>query len=433
MKRFHFPDKIEFEDILPANYSDWGNDALLFRVNRGNGKLTTRFGSDKSGKSHSFLLLEDKPLINSYGDELHCPTCAKLLSIGLGRENINNSVIHSIKHSQEVGRDISTIFNNVKPMLSILEDGYYFLTRIEMIPTDGQGNFFWNLTSRKEYYHATVDYLYYKFHHRSVTPKFILPSQSKSCYNEKRVKHYINQIEKGKSMTGLAYYYDGFMSTLLDGHHRATAAYIKNKSIDCLTIIKVSNYGINPQNKPDELYAGGRWYASNLFKKPERIFNYLKKIHDNQNAELKDTEVERILRDCEDVWKLEEVEGSSIDFDSIKSHYPDYLSIALSDLVEDVSDSHINNLLSRYDDEAELKLEMILKKFQRDDPERAFELSKKIIKDMNWKVLFEDAFRCLASFDRTEVEDIFINYLIDTELDKKDVCRKIADEYLNNR
>ncbi|MNC59137.1 hypothetical protein D3C75_1089260 [compost metagenome] len=99
----------------------------------------------------------------------------------------------------------------------------------------------------------------------------------------------------------------------------------------------------------------------------------------------------------------------------------------------DISDERIIEIMARRDDDAEFELEMIFKKQQLQEPEKAFELSKKIINDLNWKVLIEDAFRYLASIDSTEVEDIFIKYLIDTDYDSKDICRKIADEYLNNK
>jgi hypothetical protein len=69
----------------------------------------------------------------------------------------------------------------------------------------------------------------------------------------------------------------------------------------------------------------------------------------------------------------------------------------------------------RRDDNAEFELEMILKKLKLQDPNKTFELSKRIINDANWKVLIEEDFRYLASLDSTEVEDIFLKYLINCE------------------
>lgn len=429
MKLFHFSEPIEFEDLIPGTHNRWGNDALLFRVNKGTGKLTAKHGNDKNGDTYGFLLLDHKPLINSYGEELYCPTCAKILSIGLGRENVDKSLIDTIKYSQELANDIADAFENVKPMLPILENGYYLLTRIEMIPTDGDGHFFWNLSASKKRYRASAD-VYYKFHVSSGTPKFLLPSQNIHCLNEERVNHYLDEINDGKTMTGLAFYYEGFMSTLLDGHHRATAAYIENKSIDCLTIIKVTGFSYDQNKKPDKMYAGGERYDLNLFRKPERIYKYLKKTSDSRKSKLEIQEVEKIVHDCRNVW-LHETELVGIDFG--KRKYPDYLSIAFSDLAGDVSDERIREVMARRDDKAEFELEMIFKKLQYQEPDKAFELAKKIIHDANWKVLFEEAFRYLATIDSTEVEDIFIAYLIDSDYDSKDICRKIADEYLNNR
>ncbi|MFT9848773.1 hypothetical protein [Aneurinibacillus sp. REN35] len=374
------------------------------------------------------MLLDDKPLINSYGEELYCPTCAKLLSIGLGREKVDKRIIDSITYSQELGTDIVAAFENMKPMLSMLENGYYLLTRIEMIPTDGDGHFFWNLSSSKKQYHATAD-VHYKLHMSSGTPTFLLPSQSMQCINEERVNHYVAQIKTGKTMTGLAFYYEGFMSTLLDGHYRAAAAYLENKRIDCLTIMQVTEF--SQYKKPGEMYAGGEGYDLRLFNKPKRIYAFLKKGIHSRTTELTVTEVERILAECQNVWEDERTASIHTAFD--KRMYPDYLSIAFLDMAGNVSDERINDVMSRQDDEAEFELEVVFKKLQLQEPQRAFELAKKIMNDANWKMLWAEAFRYAATIDSMEVEDLFIKYVIDHEYDAKDVCRRIADEYLNNR
>ncbi|PYI51003.1 hypothetical protein DLM86_26925 [Paenibacillus flagellatus] len=316
------------------------------------------------------------------------------------------SLIDTVRHSQDLS-DITNAFETIKPMLSLLEDGYYFLTRIEMIPTDGEGNFFWNLTSSKKLYKATAP-VYYKFHVSPGTPKFLLPSQGITMLNKERVHHYLDQIKNGKTMTGLAFYYGGFMSTLLDGHHRATAAYMENKSIDCLTILKVTGFGFHQDNKPNKIYVGGETYDFNSFSNPEGICNYLKKIFESRKSNLEVQEVASLLEDCQNLWIGEE--ASKIGIDLGQRVYPDYLAIAFSDMAGDVSDERINEAMARRDDEAEFELEMMFKKLQIQKPNKAFELSKRIINDSNWAMLLEDAFRYLSTLDSSEVEDLFIKY-----------------------
>ncbi|MBO8172809.1 MAG: hypothetical protein H0Z33_13095 [Bacillaceae bacterium] len=221
------------------------------------------------------------------------------------------------------------------------------------------------------------------------------------------------------------------MSTLLDGHHRATAAYIENKSINCLTIIKVAGYGFSQgKQKPDQLYAGGEKYDFKLFKNPDRIYKYLDKIFNLRKSQLSVEEVEKILNDCRNVWKQVDVPREN---KFGKRTYPDYLSIGFSDMAGDVSDERINEVMARRDEDADFELEMIFKKLQLQEPAKAFELAKRIANDANWRVLQEETFRYLASIDSEEVEDKFIKYLVDNDHDTKDLCRKIADEYLNNR
>lgn len=428
MKLFDFLESVETEEIILGTYNRWGNDALLFRVNKGSGKLSTKQGRDRAGELHSFLMLDNKPLINSHGEEIYCPTCAKILSIGLGRAGADKSLFEKIKYSQEPDTDIHSTFEKIKPLLTILENGYYLLTRIEMLPTDGEGHYFWNLSTTKRTFNATSD-VFYKNHYSSGTPKFILPSQRMDCLNKERVDYYREQIKNGKKMTGLAFYYEGFMSTLLDGHHRATAAYIENERIDCLTIIKVSGFGLSQDNQPNYLFAGGEEYEFNSFKKPQRIYKYLKESFAAKQAELAVVDVQAILEDCK---KAEQDNNfSMLDFGT--RSYPDYLSIAFSDMAGDISEEHVNEVIANWDEGAEFELEMILKKLQLTAPKRAYELCKRISKEANWKSLREDVFLYLATLDSEEVEDLFIKYLIDHAYDSRDICQKIADEYLSNR
>lgn len=78
-------------------------------------------------------------------------------------------------------------------------------------------------------------------------------------------------------MTGLAYFYEGFMSTLIDGHHRSIAAYIENKTLEYLTILKVSGYGID-SHEPKHFYVSSMGYEFKLLKNNKKVYNNLKRI-----------------------------------------------------------------------------------------------------------------------------------------------------------
>ncbi|MFD2115176.1 hypothetical protein ACFSTH_05710 [Paenibacillus yanchengensis] len=431
MKLFHLPERVKYVEFIGAEHTRWGNDAILFRVYKGLGKLATRYGRDHNGDLYQFLLLDNQPLITSYGEEIYCPTCAKILSLGLGRETVDPHLINTIKYSQHEMMDMRVTFENMKSMLTILEDGYYLLTRIEMIPTDGEGDFFWNLSSSRNRYTAAAN-VYYKYHVSDTTPKYLLPSQRTNSLNQARVDHYVAQNKRGKKMTGLAYYYDGFMSTLLDGHHRATAAYIENKTVDCLTIVKVTGLGFDEEAEANKLYAGGEVLTFDLFKEPQKIGKHINKTIVSNKLKISTRQVENIMEEFYSVW-LDE--PASIIHDYGKRVYPDYLYVGFADLVGDISKEHVDKVMSdsSANTEVEFQLEMIFKKIQVEEPSRAFELAKRIIHDSIWKVLHADAFRYLATLDRMEVEDIFIAYIVNTDYDSKDASRKIADEYLNNR
>jgi len=270
--------------------------------------------------------------------------------------------------------------------------------------------------------------MFYKYHSSRGIPKFLLPSQRIDCLNIECVNEYREQIRNGKVMTGLAYYYDGFMSTLIDGHHRATAAYMENKPVECLTILKVSGYGTD-KHKPIHFYVGGMSYESNLFKNKKDIYKNLKKNHPSNKADLTADEIQAIIEECEKA----ECEREDLYGIFGRSNYPDYLAIAFGNMAGDISEERISELIINRDEDSEFELEMILKKLKLVEPLKAFDLSRKIVKDPNWRILWEDVFGYLATIDSVEVEDFFIQYELEHEYDPHDKCRKIADEYLKNR
>lgn len=111
-------------------------------------------------------------------------------------------------------------------------------------------------------------------------------------------------------MTGLAYYYEGFMSTLIDGHHRSTAAYIENKTLEYLTILKVSGYGID-SHEPKHFYVSSMGYEFKLLKNNKKVYNNLKKDFSSKKAKLTAEEIQFIIEDCEKIKCEREVSNEN--------------------------------------------------------------------------------------------------------------------------
>lgn len=110
-------------------------------------------------------------------------------------------------------------------------------------------------------------------------------------------------------MTRLTYYYEGFMSTLIDGHHRSTAAYIENKTLEYLTILKVSGYGID-SHEPKHFYVSSMGYEFKLLKNNKKVYNNLKRIF-FEKAKLTADEIQFIIEDCEKIKCEREVSNEN--------------------------------------------------------------------------------------------------------------------------
>lgn len=107
-------------------------------------------------------------------------------------------------------------------------------------PTDGDGHFFWDVPEGLVAYKATAEY--YDIDSMSVLPSFpcfLYPTQGAEKYDPSRVYHYRKMLQDGERLAPvLAYSLWGYMSVLLDGHHRASACALEGCQVPCLTIAR---------------------------------------------------------------------------------------------------------------------------------------------------------------------------------------------------
>lgn len=424
MNLLNFRKRIKYENTIGNKFGLWNDDAVLFKVQAGLGKLKQEYYDDDEGDVVLSLMLENKALMNVHSDNYYCPTCEKLIKAGFGISNINPNIINSIKYVQQENETIKGCFDAVKPLLSLLENGYYVLAKISMIPTDGEGNFFWTSFNNDRYYKASAE-TFYKSMHLSCIPKFLCPTQAIKHINLDRVEYYRNQIKQGHSMTGIAYYMEGFFSALMDGHHRATAACLEHSEITCLTILKIDPVSYDNEKNPLAFNIAGQWIHFNELNNKEFTKYYKTK---RWISKRKHKKIENIDFDIKvpksDIWNKLNINSR---------YYPDYLTYGFRGLVDDISENKVNALFSSFGDEINFELEMIFKILIYEDKNRAYKIAKRIIKERNKNSLWVDAYKHLSTYDLIEVEDIFIEYLIEYEPDNKDPIKLIVDAYLNNR
>ena len=210
-------------------------------------------GAEKLKIFSSEIKLNNTPLVQINAP--YCPTSNSLLATGYGIENAKCQELMEIQ--KEINADFISLENSIKamePLLKLFETGFYLIAEAECYPTDGNGNFFWNVPNKLTDSPATgLAYLrdtdtYCVFNQ----PVYLYPTQTTDCYNEERVKYYIDKFnnEDNNEPRAIVYNFGGFINFVIDGHHKACAAALLGKPLKCLLIIKgeySQNYGEDNQ------------------------------------------------------------------------------------------------------------------------------------------------------------------------------------------
>ncbi|MBO4866108.1 MAG: hypothetical protein J5582_05995 [Ruminococcus sp.] len=250
---------------------------IVFSVSGGLGRLCNVSAvCHEDYANNSITMLNGTPVVQS--QEPWCPTCRSLLMAGYGIENADCPELREICDAVNADFiDIEHSFDILKPLLGLLNDGYYLLADAECIPTDGEGHFFWDIDPALKEYDAAVQ-MYYLLEEdgfdmyacESVEPIFLYPTQSAALYNSERAEYYrIHNDANENAPRAIAY--GGFygISALLDGHHKAAAAALNGQRVKCLLIIPAFEQFFCP--------AGGDWefrrqvFTEDIFLKAEEF------------------------------------------------------------------------------------------------------------------------------------------------------------------
>ena len=229
---------------------------IVFSVKNGLGKLRNEFGaSDDHYDTNNILMLGDTPLIQA---EVPCyPTCRSLLMAGYGIENADSPELRAVCDAVNADFiDIEQSFEIMRPLLGLLEDGYYLLADAECIPTDGNGHFFWDIDPALHEYDAATSAYYISEEDgcflcacEDVEPMFLYPTQSASVFNRERAEYYREHNRDYENAPRAIAFNSAYgISALLDGHHKAAAAAMNGQRVKCLLIIPSFEQFCKPAN-----------------------------------------------------------------------------------------------------------------------------------------------------------------------------------------
>ena len=243
--------------ILPTKIDltgqPWCRDALLLHV-RGIGALRweTRALPPEADyyESARCLTLRGTPLLS--GHFAAWETSESRLCTGWGLDTVECPELDALRETLNGGfARLEDAVPALPPLLELLPEGVYVLAESDAYPTDGCGQFFWNVPDWLESNQATgAVYLNdddYDYQYERLPPVFLYPSQRRSRLDMERVEHYRTRFQQdGPLPHGIALYVTEGMSVLLDGHHKAAAAALLGRTLPCLTVLRLEHYQLRP-------------------------------------------------------------------------------------------------------------------------------------------------------------------------------------------
>lgn len=244
----------------------WCREALLLHVD-GTGALGWEDcgpAEDPGGRRHLRLTLRGAPLLSWAPSG--CPTCESLLAAGWGLDRAEGPELDALRAALNGGFPrLEAALPALTPLLALLPTGCYVLADGDACPADGGGRFFWDVPDQPESYAATAPVELtdedYAFTFVEGAPVFLYPSQRRSRFDPDRAAYYEERLQQeGPPPRGLALHVQGWLSLLLDGHHKATAAARLGRTLPCLTVLPFAGYQYRPgpgrQAVPDRALFG---------------------------------------------------------------------------------------------------------------------------------------------------------------------------------
>ncbi|WP_346354355.1 hypothetical protein [Azotosporobacter soli] len=415
---------IQLLKTFSRNDSPWENDAAVFFIKNGLARLRMECGLAKDHRLKVFLDLNDTPLIKIHSiDENLCPTCEKLISAGYGLGTLSAEEISTIRtHLNRPYESISSSLDELRPILNLLKSGFYALADLPLLPSDGNGNLFWNQTNIPVPNKGSR-WIHLKGFVAEGQPTFLLASQPPNRIDEETVNAYREKIRAGEPLHGLAYYIGYSLCVLLDGHHKALAAALEGQKLRCLTILPVHSESYE-QNRVDyKISLGGVWFnTESLSSNADNLISKGFFCYDNLSVD----EVEQRLSQSVESWDQYQWPQATLE---AGRKYPNAFALACAECAGDLSSDRIDRLLRSEEEDSIEKLQLIMNSLIGLHDDRAFSVVKRIAKNRNYCLLWHEAFQFLSTIKTEEVESFFIDFLIDDDKTRPELT-KIADAYL---
>lgn len=221
-------EKIEIKQQWKKS-GDYFADGALIYVHNGKGLLYTIASVESMEKTYLTLMFQDKPLFYLQGDEYFCPTCEKIVRSGYQLEQTDAFHIEAINKENT---SFEEALCEMEPLFGLLKDGYYCVWDTMLCPTDGNGNLFWDYPNDDKVKRGSCVYYRGNSEWATCRPHYTIATQPCFKMSKERVEYY----RKKPECRAVAFYMDGNLTALIDGHHKAMAAALEHREVRALVI-----------------------------------------------------------------------------------------------------------------------------------------------------------------------------------------------------
>ena len=379
------------------------------------------------------IRLNDIPLIQINTD-YYISTIECLLATGYGIENANCKEILEIQ--EKINSDFISLEDSIEtitPLLKLLNNGFYMIADVECYPTDGNGNFFWNVPNDLVLNPATAmkclrddDFTYI-----GRQPVYLYPTQTTDAYNSERVDYYIEKLKKMSDNEPRAIVYNcgEFINFIIDGHHKACADALLGKPLKCILIKKAGYFMESEKGKwVDKLYFFSLYEKATSKNVPKKYLPFKKnemEIEKLNEIKLEDGRVNKrkwenkyldSVKNFPSLEKYVNIVNASINFEF---KITDELIKKYVNIFDENSQEMMKKIIYilMYTESLE-KLQKIVIKYAKNS------LNHKIDKDLKlmiYNILFQMK-------NNSEVEQIFIDYIVYNE-DRDDPVLELINSY----
>ena len=401
-------------------------EAKVVYIN-GAGKFTEVSENNKDEDSYlRHIRLNDIPLVQI--NSPYCQTCSSVLASGYGIENTDCEELEKIQ--KEINSNFISLEKSIKaiePLLKLFETGFYMIADAECYPTDGEKNFYWDVSNKLKDFPATGStYLveeeesYYVFNQ----PVYLYPTQTTDCYNKERVEYYIEKFKNSDNdePRAIVYNFGEFINFVIDGHHKACASALLGRPLKCLLIIKGESY--RDYYKKNYLkFLGTEIEGDKISAKYRKLAKF------ERNNTTKSVDIEEGCVNKRE-WEQEYTE-------SVKK-FPNLIKYAtiVNDLVYEkmeITDDLMEYYLKKFDRESQRKVRIIIHNLEFSDKKKAQEFIIKYARASLKHKIFNALKVLMYEFlvkikDNPEIEQVFIDYIVQNE-DINDPILKIIDSY----